>query len=91
MYSGKKDAGFFVGLNNSTAAKMTPDIKLLFAKPEETVCEMPKAEDILTCATIQDIKALIESDTVSYRARNFILISRIIFTNETLTKDAQSS
>ena len=33
VYSDDKEAGFFLGLNKSTTAKMTPDIDLLFETP----------------------------------------------------------
>ena len=33
VYSDDKEAGFFLGLNKSTTAKMTPDIDVLFETP----------------------------------------------------------
>ena len=74
VYSGDKEAGFFVGLHKSTAAKMTPDTDLLFETPHATAFEIPRKDDILNCVTSDDVKALVESNTVSYRARNFIPI-----------------
>ena len=74
VYSGEKDAGFFVGLNKSTAAKMTPDIELLFATRSEIAFQMPPKEDILNCITLDDVKALVEREEISYCARNFIPI-----------------
>ena len=78
VYSGDKEEGFFVGVNKSTAAKMTPDTELLFATPHLTAFTMPKKEDILSCVTLEDVQALVECNTVSYRARNFIPIPPFI-------------
>lgn len=46
VYLDDKDAGFFLGLNNSTAAKLIPDTQLLFATPHETAFEILKKDDI---------------------------------------------
>ena len=71
---GDKEAGFFVGLNKYTAVNMTSGTELLFATPHLTAFTMPKKEDILSCVTLEDVQALVECNTVSYRARNFIPI-----------------
>lgn len=78
IWLGDKEAGFFVGLNKSTSAKMTPDTDLLFATPHEVAFKITKKENILNCATLEDVKTLEDSDTVSYRARNFILIPHFL-------------
>ena len=72
VYSGEKDAGFFVGLNKSTTAKMIPDTELLFATPSETAFRMPSKDDILNCISLDDVKVLVEKESFSYGARNFI-------------------
>ena len=74
VYSDDKEAGFFLGLNKSTTAKMTPDIDVLFETPHADAYRVAKKVDILKCKTLADITNLKESSTVSYRARNFIPI-----------------
>ena len=64
---GDIEAGFFLGLNKSTAAKMTLDTDVLFATPHENAFNVAKKEDILDYASIAHVEALSDSDTVSYQ------------------------
>ena len=75
---GDRNTGFFVGLNKSTAAKMTPDTEFLFAILHKTAFKMPKKDDILSFIILEDLKASVERDVVPYRARNFIPISHFL-------------
>ena len=61
-----------LGLNRNSAILVTPDADELFKEPHNAAHKVAKREDIMNCTTIEMVRALIDSDTQTIRARNFI-------------------
>jgi hypothetical protein len=61
-----------LGLNRNNAILVTPDSDALFKDPHATAYKVAKREDIMNCTTVEMVRALVDSDTQTIRARNFI-------------------
>ena len=63
-----------IGLSRSNAILVSPDADTLFKEPHATAYKVATRERIMNCSTLEMVSELVDSDTQSLRARNFIPI-----------------
>ena len=63
--SSPQEVDFILGLNETTAAKMSPDTYVLFETPHVDAYEVSTKEDILNCTSLDNIKDLRDSNTAT--------------------------
>ena len=70
--------GFIQGLGNDSAVAMTPDIDTLFKDPEGVAVAVPSPTALLSISSEDEVTALTDSATVTYKPRNFIPIPQFL-------------
>jgi hypothetical protein len=80
--------GFIQGLGKSTTSSMTPNVDTLFNVAGEAV-PMPTPTQLLSVSTVEEINALTNSATVTYKPRNLIPIPPFLI--ETFQKSISNS
>ena len=90
-----ESCAIILGLNRNNAILVTPDSDTLFKNPHATAYKVAKREDIMNCTTMDMVRALVDSDTQTTRARNFIpvppfLINTISISIETNKGDPEA-
>ena len=75
IYNNNVEFGFIQGVDSDLSTPMTPDTTTLLETPEGTAVAIPTVTNLLAVKSIDDINALTNGTTTTYKPRHFIPIT----------------